>query len=151
VFLDCLKKLPIRHRESLVSNLINFMPNCEIDAGEGCLEESENWLRRQSLRPAKKIGSALAIKAIIEFTVVQHITRISQCEEQAEKIDFLIQECSSEPDKENKTSWLQSHRESLEFNAAQAVRMKETWVDICGFHFANEALKDGLLNREINY
>lgn len=151
-FLVWLKNLPDRHRKNVIHNIVQFMPNCEIDySPEGGLREFESWLRVQSLHPAKEIGAAIAVKAILDFTIMDGITGASQWKEQAENVDTLIEKWSTDPDKENKIVWLQSHRESLEFNAAQAMKMKETWVDLCELHFTNAALKDSLLNREINF
>jgi len=128
------------------------MPNCEIDyRSEDCLEEFECWLRVQSLHPAKEIGAALAIKGIIELTVMDGITGASQWKVQAENVDTLIEKWSAEPEKEYKVVWLQSHRKSLEFNAAQTAKMKEAWLELCKRHFTNEALKENLLCPEINY
>lgn len=150
-FLKWLKKLPRRHRINLTHNLVNFMPNCAIEIDEKSLEEFEIWLRLQSFCPAKEIGAALAIKGIIDLTVMSGITGASQWKVQAENVDALIEKWSAEPGKENKVAWLQSHRKSLEFNAAQSVKMKEAWIALCKQHFTNEALKQTMLCPDINH
>lgn len=147
VFLGWLKKLPPRHRKNIVYCIVEFMPVCDLDSRSGkYLSRFEFWLREQSTSPAKELGLALAMKAIIDFTIMSAIIDYDQWETQVRNVDSLIRSLSA--DKRNKLTIekLKAHQAKLQFNSAQSIKMKKSWIKLCDVYFSDKALKESLLH-----
>lgn len=91
-FVEWLQDQPKRESLNITQLTAGMMPGCNIDIMNSEVTELLiSWIICQSKNSVKSMGTALSLKAIIDFSIMDEITHPEQWKEQSRNLDLAIE------------------------------------------------------------